>query len=88
MTSQEISPIKMKIAELSEMILAAHPRMPLLLKDIHGLLKSDPDNVTLLSEEEIGIIVSGLKRQTSTELASTVLKKSSKALSKTTVDDL
>lgn len=83
-----MNPINMKIAELQEMILSAHPRMPLLLKDIHTILRNDPDNVTILSEEEIGIIVSGLKKQTSTELASTVLKKSSKSLSKTTADDL
>jgi hypothetical protein len=69
------NPIKMKIAELEQMILTAHPSMPLLLKDIHGLLKSDPENVTLLTEEEVGILVSGLKRQTATEIATSALKK-------------
>ena len=56
--------IRMSIAELQQCILAAHPRLPVLLRDIHKVLKSDPDCVTLLSEEDIGIIVSGLKIQT------------------------
>lgn len=80
--------LKMKIAELQSMILGAHPRMPLLLKDIHSILKNDPDNVTLLSEEDIGIIVSGLKKQTATEITTATLKKSTKALSKITDLDL
>jgi len=79
--------IKMKIAELQDMILTAHPRMPILLKDIHTLLKNDPDNVTLLSEEDIGIIVSGLKKQTMTEITAATLKKKV-ALKNTSVMDL
>lgn len=67
--------IKMKIAELQESILAAHPRMPMLLRDIHAVLKADPDNVTLLSEEDIGVIVSGLKLQTKTEITAKTLSK-------------
>lgn len=67
--------IKMKIAELQESILQAHPRMPMLLRDIHSVLKSDPDNVTLLSEEDIGIIVSVLKLQTKTEITAKTLAK-------------
>lgn len=70
--------IKMKIAELSELILSAHPRMPMLLREIHTILKSDPDNVTLLSEEDIGIIVSGLKKQTATVITAGVLSKKTK----------
>lgn len=67
--------IKMKIAELQESILNCHPRMPLLLKEIHSVLKADPDNVTLLSEEDIGVIVSGLKKQTQTEIVAKTLAK-------------
>lgn len=67
--------IRMKIAELQECILAAHPRMPTLLREIHTVLKSDPENVTLLSEEDIGIIVSGLKIQTKTEITAKALSK-------------
>lgn len=73
--------IQMKIAELQEALLNAHPTMPLLLRDIHKKLQSDPATVTLLSEEEISIIVSGLKLQTNVELANA--SKSSSAASKT-----
>jgi ribosomal protein L6P/L9E len=76
----------MKIAELQEQIHTAHPRMPMLLKDIHAILKADPDNVTLLSEEDIGIIVSGLKKQTATEIAASITKK--KSLKSVTAMDL
>ncbi len=79
--------LKLKIAELQDMIHAAHPRMPLLLKDIHLLLKSDPDNVTLLTDEDIAIIVSGLKKQTMTEITTATLKKKT-PLKNTSIMDL
>jgi len=65
----------MKLASLQEAILAAHPTLPILLQQIHKQLKTDPAIVTLLSEEDIGIIVSGLKQQTKTEIAASSLKK-------------
>jgi hypothetical protein len=84
--------IRMQIASLQEALLNAHPTMPILLRDIHRNLKSDPAIVTLLSEEDIAIIVSGLKKQTMTEITASVLKTpsaTSKAkLSKTTLADL
>ena len=82
--------IRLKIAELQQCILTAHPRLPTLLHEIHKVLEADPDVVTLLDEESIGIIVSGLKKQTATEISTAALKsKSTKAaLTKTTVDDL
>lgn len=79
--------IKIKIAELQELILSAHPRLPLLLQEIHKVLKNDPENVTLLSEEDIGIIVSGLMRQTSTEITTAAMKKKT-SLKNTTLADL
>ena len=77
MATETADSIAMKIAELSQMILAAHPRMPMLLRDIHTILKNDPDNVTLLSEEDIGVIVSGLKLQTKTVITAAALGKKS-----------
>ena len=80
--------IRMSIAELQQCILAAHPRLPVLLRDIHKVLKSDPDCVTLLSEEDIGIIVSGLKIQTKTEITASTLKKKASNLKNTSLEDL
>jgi len=80
MTTTEITPIspafelKQKVGELGEMLLAKHPRMPTLLREIHTSLRAQPENVTLLDEEEICKIVSGLKVQTSTEFAASVNK--------------
>lgn len=79
--------ITFKISELASMIHTAHPRMPLLLKEIHGILKADPENVTLLSEEEIGIIVAGLSKQTQTEITTAAIKKKT-SLKNTTLADL
>lgn len=81
--------IREKLAQLSGMLLESNPKMPTLLRDIHRSLKQDPDIVTILSEEECAILVSGLKKQTNTEIATKAIKKSgTKAISKMTVSDL
>jgi hypothetical protein len=87
MATMTAESIAMKIAELQEVILNAHPRMPMLLREIHTILKADPDCVTLLSEEDIGAIVSGLKKQTMTEITAATLKKKT-SLKNTSLADL
>lgn len=67
--------LQMKISSLQNAILSAHPTMPILLREIHTILKNDPSNVTLLSEEDIAILVSGLKQQTKTEITQSSMKK-------------
>lgn len=74
--------IQMKIAELQEALLSAHPTMPILLREIHTKLKADPAQVTLLSEEDIAIIVSGLKKQTNVELTNAPKSKSTSSKEK------
>lgn len=71
--------LKEKLVRLESQLLEAHPQLPILLREIHTTLKSDPEIVTILTEEEIGIIVSGLKRQTNTEIAVKAAKKTSTA---------
>ena len=68
--------LKEKVAKLQETILAKHPSMPGLLRSIHETLTANPDQVTLLAEEEIQIIVSGLEVQTGTFLAQSISKPS------------
>ena len=68
--------LKLKLAELEEALLSAHPNMPSLLATIHGQLKKDPEQVTLLSEDEIGIIVRGLSRHTAVAKEKKVTAKS------------
>lgn len=74
--------IKEKLAELEAALLEGTPNMPSLLRIIHSTLKKDSDLVTLLSEEECSILVQGLKKQTSTEIATSALKKPKKAMGK------
>ena len=80
--------IKEKLANLEQSLLDGTPNMPVLLRDIHRELKADPDTVTLLTEEECATLVKGLKKQTSTEIATKAVKSTKKAASKITVDDL
>lgn len=66
-----------KMNSLSEAILKQHPTMPVLLKQIHTQLRNDPELVTTLDEDAIGIIVKGLQVQTKTELVQQVIKDTS-----------
>lgn len=84
--------IAAKINELQEKLLANHPQMPLLLREIHAVLKNNPAVVTLLEEEQISIVVNGLQKQTTTSIVASMTTKSSsaktKALSKVSTSDL
>lgn len=87
--SNQAFEVQEKLAKLEEALLAGTPNMPVLLRDIHRTLKSDPDVVTILSEEECSILVRGLLKQTATAIATAVVKKApKKAMSKMTVSDL
>lgn len=66
--------LQQSVASLQEAILSRHPRLPVLLREIHTALRAQPENVTLASEEEIAIIVSGLKLQTGVEFAAAATK--------------
>lgn len=70
MTPQE--QVQEAIQDLSTKLISAHPEMPILLRKIHQQLKADPDIVTLLTEEEIGIIVNGLSKQTQTAISTSI----------------
>lgn len=63
-----------KVSALSEAILGRHPTMPTLLREIHTTLRSYPEQVTLLSESEIQVIVSGLSAQTKVAFAASASK--------------
>lgn len=81
--------VKEQIAELQQRILQHHPEMPVLLRKIHTTLKADPEVVTLLEDEEIGIIINGLGIQTNTVIATSIAtKKSGKAIKSIGVGDL
>lgn len=77
-----------KILQLQSQLLSQHPQLPKLLSEIHQTLKENPDCVTLLSDEEVGVIVNGLKKQTATEIATTALKSKTKSIKNISLEDL
>ena len=86
-TAHEI--ISLKIADLADALTTSHPRMPSLLRDIHTHLKNDPDVVTLLSADDVSIIIEGLAKQTQTTITTSILSGSKgKSLKKISVDDI
>jgi hypothetical protein len=87
LTQHEI--ISLKISELDESLKLSAPNMPILLREIHQTLKQDPENVTLLTPEEVAIIISGLSKQTSTQITTSILSGSKgKSLKKLSLDDI
>lgn len=66
------------------------PNIKDILRDIHSTLKNDPDVVTILTEDEVAILVNGLIKQTQSTVIGKVLntKKSKKDLQQLTLDDL
>ena len=75
-----------KIDQFEQALIHTHPHMPVLLMKIHKQISADPELVTVLSEDQIGIIVAGLKVQTKTELTGTILKQSTSRTKKTKLD--
>lgn len=67
--------LRERISKLDILIKAAHPVMPVMLKQIHDQLATDPEVVTVLTDDEIGIIVTGLKRKMNVEIMTTPAKK-------------
>lgn len=90
MTNTVSADMQEKILALEAAVKQRLPNMPMLLKEIHGALRKDPDCVTLLTEQEIAVLISGLERQTNTYIVSTVTKSKSAAskLKTLTADDL
>jgi hypothetical protein len=83
--------IKYKLDQLSSALLSAHPQIPTLLRDIRNTLKAFPEQVTLMTEEEINLCVRGLEKQTNSYIAAVTVKPSAAkkaALKNVTSDDL
>lgn len=89
MSVEQAYQIKEKLAFLDSQLKASTPNISTLLREIHTVLKNDPDVVTLLTEEECSILVRGLKKQTNTEIATSALKSGAKkSLRQMTLGDL
>lgn len=72
-------PIAMEMAELEEALNAQVPGFVTILSQIHKKLRADPDVVTLLDDEEIGVIVAGLERHTNVTIVAPSAVKAAKS---------
>lgn len=70
----EFDQLQEKVSSLRAVILAKHPTLPTLLKEILIALNKQPENVILLSPEQISEIVSGIEAQKGVYLAASVTK--------------
>ena len=77
-----------KILDLQEAVIKRLPQMPMLLQDIWTALKQQPENVTLLEEDQIQKIVAGLEIQTNTKLTEVMANKAKTGKVKVNLDDL
>lgn len=81
--------IQEKIITLGNMLEEDNPGFPTWLRDIHKQLKADEEIVTLLSEEEINTVVSGLSKQVKVVITESAVKAAKgKSIKSMTVDDL
>lgn len=88
-----IEQLRDKILNLDQLIKSQHPGMPTLLREIHQHMREDPECVTLVSEDEILIVVQGLQRHTNAVVTDNMLSSArkpagQKRLAKLNDDDL
>lgn len=72
------SPLEMELAQLQADLLAKVPSFRTVLQDIHRKLKADPAVVTILTDDEIGLIISGLKTHAQVDVIAPQKKKAVK----------
>lgn len=85
-------PLAMQFAELEAALLTADPTFKTTLRDVHRHLGKDPELVTLMTEEEVAMIVKGLVVFANAEVVepakAKAVKAASKALKNISADDL
>lgn len=85
-------PLAMQFAELEAALLTADPTFKTTLRDVHRHLGKDPELVTLMTEEEVEMIVKGLVVFANAEVVepakAKAVKTAAKALKNISADDL
>lgn len=69
MSVEQLEIVQSRIAELKHSLQQQIPGYEKLLHTIHRALQSDPETVTLLTEEQIGVICAGLSKRTDVKIA-------------------
>jgi hypothetical protein len=72
-------PIAMEMAEIEAALNERVPGFVSILSTIHKKLRADPNIVTLLDDEEIGVIVSGLEKHTNVTIVAPSAIKAAKS---------
>ena len=70
----EVDQLKEKVASLTNVILTKHPTLPSLLSQILQALQQQPEQVLLLSPEEVSQIVAGIETHKGVYIAASVSK--------------
>ena len=73
--------IQFQISSLSDALSKALPTYATLLRDIRKQLNETPECVTLLSEEDISVVIRGAEKFSGFQLAESVVSKKSTAAS-------
>lgn len=66
--------LREKVASLQELLVSRTPQLPMVLFEIHRMIKADPEQVTILTPEEVGAIVKGLQAHTQTTILDAAVK--------------
>lgn len=83
--------LTMNLAALEASLLAKDPQMSAHLRNSHALLVSYPETVTLLTDTEIAMLISGAQSHTQIEIVKATAKgkgKNTGAVGKLTINDL
>lgn len=88
--SPQVERIRDKMSELQEALDNNVPGFAHILKDIHDNIRADPDSVTILTDEEIAVIVKGLEKHAHIVVTPAKAKKAASNKSKAPIgaDDL
>ena len=89
MTMTQTEHISMKIAELEQAMLSAHPQMPMYLKQIHAELLKYPELVHIMDNEQRSILIRALEKQTGASVFAALKSKkpTAKAMATATLED-
>lgn len=81
--------LRQSVSELTAALLAKHPSLATLLKEIHLTIRKYPEQVTILTEEELNGIFHSYEEMSKITLANSVTaKKSSEKNLKTKIKEL
>lgn len=79
------NPLMMQLAELEDALLKKLPEFRTILRDIHTKLRQDPEVVTILTEDEVSLIVSGLVTHANVDIIAPRTVKAAKKAAKTPI---